>query len=77
MMQEQQVRKVILCMEMFFPHLQTRKKVEKKFPLRAFFLMNVVVVSSFWDINRAEGLQIICHTIQVSVNVNQSKSTGL
>ena len=26
-MQEQQVSKVILCMEMFFLHLQTRKKV--------------------------------------------------
>ena len=59
-MQEQQVSKVILCMEMFFLHLQTRKK--SQFPLRVFFLMNVLI-SSFWDINRTEGLQIICHII--------------
>jgi len=62
-MQEQQVSKVILCMEMFFPLSPNTKKVEKTFPLRVFFLMNVVVVSSFWDINRTEGLQIICHVI--------------
>ena len=37
-------------------------KKKSQFPLRVFFLMNVLI-SSFWDINRTEGLQIICHII--------------
>ena len=62
-MQEQQVLKVILCMEVFFPLSPNTKKSLEKVSAESVFLMNVFVFSSFWDINRTEGLQIICHTI--------------
>ena len=62
-MQEQQVSKVIFYMEMFFPLSPNTKKSREKVSAESLFLMNVVVVSSFGDINRTEGLQIICHII--------------